>query len=146
MTKINWDEAPEGAQRCDAALNRPWLKKDKGEKGAVYWWNPIRHGWVIYLSNDTGLPIFNEATPRPTEHLPLFQTEQGEEIERLKAEIERLRNAELEAYARTARTCRAYASHAHDEGRREAYTLIAVDCERIAASIDGAASKGEANG
>jgi hypothetical protein len=46
MTKINWDEAPEGAQRCDAALNRPWLKKDKGEKGAVYWWNPIRHGFT----------------------------------------------------------------------------------------------------
>lgn len=156
--EINWDEAPEGAQRYRKSLPSPWLKKDAA--GVVCYFHELRRIWCRY-PHGIGEEPFNGATPRPVDtcpdcgetgghtercndqHMPLFQTEQGEEIERLKAEIERLRNAEREAYARTAKACRAYASHAHDEGRRDAYTLIAVDCERIAASIDGAASKGE---
>lgn len=122
MIKINWNEAPEGAQRYNAALSCPWLRKDSGKDGVVYWWFSRLNAWVAHGDNAEGLHVFNEATPRPmtksidtcpdcgetgghTErcndaNMPLFNTEQGEEIERLKAELDKtMREASLLATA-----------------------------------------------
>lgn len=73
MTKINWDEAPDGAQRyLDSSRIKGWMKKDKF--GAF--WIYIGSYWNLCVSSVEEL--FDKATSRPTEHVPLFNTEQGE--------------------------------------------------------------------
>ena len=68
---INWNEAPEGAQRCsdDTCIAYKWLKRDAD---GVQYYNSYVERWETYNPDNFGLADkrWNEATPRPAPKHP----------------------------------------------------------------------------